>query len=407
MRRFNTFVGMVALVGAAACGEESSPVDPTPPLLEPPAEGKGIQVSMVTTVEAGTEVEHCQFVRAPAEGINVNRDEVKYSGGSHHVLLYNTEYTEIPTVDEQGDAVDTSGVFDCSDGVNFRWRLTSLLAGSQNADGDSSISFPDNVAIKVKPNAILLMNAHYINASGEPVQPEAAINLHSIPDEQVEHEGGLLFWYNPFIKVAAKGDGLAQMTCPLPSDITLENAQSHMHKRGMGYEASLIAPDGTREKLYENSTWEAVPVERWEGGFPVKAGSQIEFKCDYQNTEDRTIWQGPRTSDEMCMFIGSYWPAQDHINLCSSDPENALETQSMAAQWEGFGEATCGDTLGCLQKIEQDASFDEFLQGATDCIFASAPEEGPYVSAGISCLLTHADPINECSAELQACLNHD
>lgn len=390
-----------------ACDDETtSPTDEKEPLLEPPAEGAGIQVGMVTTLEPGTEVEHCRFVRAPAEGLNINRDEVKYSGGSHHVLLYMTQYEDIPTVDLQGDEVDTSGVFDCSEGVNFRWAIKSILAGSQNATGESVVKFPEDVAIRVPPNAVMLLNAHYINASQDVVEPEVAVNLHTIPDEAVKHEGGMLFWYNPFIKVDAKGTGLATMSCPLPEDIHLENGQSHMHKRGVNYAATLISPEGDREVIYENTAWEGVPVATWDDKV-IEKGSRIEFFCEYQNSEDRTIWQGPKTTDEMCMWIGSYWPASDQVSLCSSNAEDAVNGQSMAAEWVGQGEGTCGEALGCLQAIDQESTFDEFIQSLTECINATSESESPYVSRGVTCLLTHDDPVNDCMAEIQECLNHE
>ncbi len=407
MRKISLVFSVFAL-GLSACGEEStSPIDEGEPLLAPPAEGAGIQLSMVTTLEPGTEVEHCKFVKAPPEGLNINRDEVRYSGGSHHVLLYKTQYEEIPTVDEQGDEVDTSGVFDCSEGVNFRWAISSIIAGSQNATGESVVKFPEDVAIRVPGNAVLLLNAHFINAGAEAVEPEVAVNLHTIPDEAVKHEGGMLFWYNPFIKVDAKGKGLATMSCPIPDDINLENAQSHMHRRGMNYAAALIDEEGDREVIYENTAWEGVPVETWNPGRAINQGSRIEFFCEYENPEDRVVWQGGKTTDEMCMFIGSYWPATDAISLCSNDEDNALNGQSMAGEWIGQGSGTCGEALGCLQAIPQNSTFDGFIQGLTECINATAPEESVYVSQGVTCLLTHEDPVNDCMPEIQACLNHE
>lgn len=409
MRNISTIFSVFAVLGlAAACSEESSspPPEEEQTLLEPPAEGQGIQINMVTKLEPGSEVEHCKFVKAPPEGLNVNRDEVRYSGGSHHVLVYMTQYDDIPTQDEQGRDVDTSGVFDCSEGVNFNWAIKSIVAGSQNSTGESVVKFPEDVAIRVPGNAVMLLNAHFINAAPDVVEPEVAVNLHTIPDEKVKYDGGMLFWYNPFIKVDAKGGGLATMSCPIPNDIHMENAQSHMHRRGVGYAATLIDGANQREVIYENTAWEGVPVEVWDPGRIVEGGSRIEFFCEYQNPEDRVVWQGGKTTDEMCMFIGSYWPASDEVSLCSSDPEDAVNGQSMAGEWVGQGEGTCGEALGCLQAIE-DQSFDGFIQGLTECINATAPEESPWVSKGVSCLLTHADPVNDCAPEIQACLSHE
>src|SRR5690606_12278224 len=110
--------------GAAACGDDDGVENPGSPdagtedeLLEPPAPGEGVQFQMTTELPAGVEAEHCLFVQAPDETLYVRRDEVRFTAGSHHFLLYQTDYSEIPTQKEDGTPVDTSGVFDCSEGA--------------------------------------------------------------------------------------------------------------------------------------------------------------------------------------------------------------------------------------------------------------------------------------------------
>ncbi len=402
------FWGCVMVLGLAACSDETTtvPEPEGPVLLEPPPEGQGHQFRMVTSIEAGSEVEHCQFFKAPAEGMIVNRDEIKFSEGSHHVLLYLTPYEDIPSENVRGEAVDTSAVFDCSEGPTFSWEVSNLVGGSQNASGDPTIFFPPDVGMRVPPNAVLLMNAHYVNPQPEPLEPEVRINLWTIAEQDLKTEGGVLFFYNPFIRVGAMGAGSAEMTCPIPEAIQIGAAQSHMHRRGVGYGAELLAPDASPETIYENDAWEGVPVKKWQAGLAVPAGSSIRYSCEYENAEDRTVYQGPKTTDEMCMFIASYWPARTDVSLCASDPEEPYQSQSLAGEWRGEGAATCGDTLLCIQQIPQEGDLYEFLRGLTDCIYDSAPEEGPWVSNGVRCLLTSAEPISDCQAEIQACLEH-
>src|SRR5262249_25654767 len=65
-------------------------------LLAPPPAGEGVQFKMVSHIEAGQEIERCQLFTAPADGLFVHKDEVRFTAGSHHVLLYKTPYTSIP-----------------------------------------------------------------------------------------------------------------------------------------------------------------------------------------------------------------------------------------------------------------------------------------------------------------------
>ena len=395
-----------ALAALAFCGcsddETSTPADGS--LLDPPAAGRGVQLRMTTVIDPGVEVEQCQFFRAPSEGLNIQRDEVRFTAGSHHVLVYLTPYAELPTKDELGAAIDPSRPFDCSDGPTARWRVSTLIGGSQNATGDSIVEFPEDVAMKVPAGAVLLVNAHYINSSPSPIEPEVRVNLHSIPDAQMRAEGGLLFWYDPFIRVGAHAASRAAMSCPLASDIELSNAQSHMHRRGIGYTADHVAPDGSRAQIYQNTSWADVPVQRWQDPLAIPAGSRIEYACSYQNDEDRIVWQGPRTSDEMCMFIASYWPADPQTSLCASDPDDPLGTQDLAADWIGDGDAGCAQTLGCVQTASSEAEDqDEAFRGVTECVLAARPESSELVSDVVRCLFVSNDPATQCQAQMQAC----
>jgi hypothetical protein len=387
-------IGLVSLL--AACSEA-----PPPSLLDPPAAGQGVQYKMVTRIEAGHEVEHCQFFTVPAEGLNVSRTETRFTSGSHHVLLYLTPYKSIPTKNDRGQAVDTSGVFDCSSGATDGWSVTTLVGGSQNSDGEGPVEFPPGVAMPVPGGAVVMMNAHYINASPSPLEPEIRMNMYSVPSSEVQIVGGLLFWYNVFIKVDAQGSGVARMSCPITEDITLVSAQSHMHRRGVGFE-SVAQVAGAQQPLFATDAWERVPVGRWPAGLKVGGGSRIEFHCDYQNSEARTVWQGPRSTDEMCAFAAAYYPARPQVSFCSSEEARLDDTRFLAANWVGSGNATCAQTLGCLQKAGQSGMF---FQGLTECVLGAAPAASPLVSDMVRCIVTHDDPIASCGPQIGACSN--
>ncbi|MBK9258928.1 MAG: hypothetical protein IPM54_03755 [Polyangiaceae bacterium] len=389
---------LVLLPALAGCGPADSPNPGTPvdELLAPPPEGQGIQLSMKATIAPGVEGEWCQFVKAPAEALFVNRDEVRYTKGSHHFLLYETTYTEIPTKKENGTVVDTTGVFDCSDGATNGWSVTKLVGGSQNADGTSIVRFPEGVAMPVKAGAVLLMNAHYVNATSEVLEPEVRINLHTIPESEVKQEGDILFMYNAFIHVPQMGSSRARMRCQVHKDITIQNVQSHMHARGTGYEALEVG--GT--PFYTNEQWADVPVKDFDGGLSLKAGTWIDYACDYKNAEARDVYQGPRSTDEMCMLIGSYYPADPATAHCSLDVTKPLETGNLGAEWVGDGSATCAQTLGCIQ---QNFGPNFNLEGFTQCVTGSDPAVSREMSDVVQCIITSGNPMVDCKTQIDAC----
>ena len=377
-------------------------------LLEPPKPGRGQQFTLKTSIPPGVELENCMFVRT-REAMIVNRDEIRFSTGSHHVLLYMTPYEEIPTEDLSGAAIDTSGVFDCSDGVQGFFDVAGLVGVSQNATGRSAISFPEGVGVRVPANTVLLFNVHYVNPTDDTLEPEVAVNLHSISEEELEQEGGLLFWYNPFLKVPARGRSTMTSNCPVPSDIKLTNVQSHMHRRGVDYRSTLISPDGDRDEIYTSRNWSDVEVAEFSPSLEIRGGSRLEWSCDYMNSEDHDIYQGARSTDEMCMLIGSYYPADPVIGYCMRD-----EQAFLGAEWTiGQGTSSCGQSLDCLSAVSDPSpttvafGAEEKSQTAriTDCLLASKPAVASQLSAAVGCLAIAGEAgAEECAAEIEACV---
>lgn len=358
-------LGLLAL----GCGAEAPPKDNIADFAPPPA-GEGVQFRMLTTLDPGQEIERCQFFVAPPEGLNINHDLVKYTPGSHHVLLFQTPYKQIPTQDRSKKTRDTSGIFDCPEGATGDWDVSNVLAGAQTFDGGSMINFPADTAVKVPGGAVLLMNAHYLNASAKPLEAEVRLNVYTIPSSAMKNEGGMLFYYNPFIRVPAMSKASARMGCKVTTDITLTNIQSHMHKRGVDYQADLRDENGGLVKtLYTNREWENVPVGKFDPGLPIKKGSTLDYRCDYQNTEDRDISQGPSTKDEMCMLIGSYYPHTPETGFC------------FERTFIGTGTNTCGQAYSCA--LLSAASGDD--GGFFGCVVESCPAVAPQLTEAIRC----------------------
>lgn len=360
---------MLLLAAFSAC---SDPVVPD----------ERFELRMTATIPAGAEAEYCQFVKIPTAW--VTRDSIDFSGGSHHVLVYQTRYDEIPTEKIDGTPVDTSAAFDCSDGATNGWAIEKLIGGSQNRDGDSVLAFPAGVGLRV--GGIGMINVHYINGSDVALEANIAVQFDTVPEDDVEIEGDILFLYNPFISVPANKTARAHWRCPVYADITIANAQSHMHSRGIGYEARV----DTAAAFYANTEWEGVPVQTYDN-FTVSAGSTLDYYCDFRNTGSVGVYQGPRSTDEMCMLIGSYYPADARTAACL-DPSGQLP----GGDWVGQGTATCQATLGCLQTSQG-------LAGATDCVLAADPAVSHEVSELMRCFMVASDPASQCGEQIQTC----
>lgn len=217
---------------------------------------------------------------------------------------------------------------------------------------------------------------------------DVKVSFDTTTADKIVQEGDILFLFNPLISVPPGHTSTSHWRCPVYRDITIANVQSHMHARGVGYEARV---DGDAP-FYVNDRWEGVPVKSFDN-LTVKAGSTLDYHCDYRNTGGASIYMGPRTSDEMCMLIGSYYPADPRTSNCL-DASGKLP----GGDWVGSGTATCQQTMGCIQQAQAQG-----LHGITDCMLAASPAVAHESSELLRCFMTAQHPLEQCGPQLQAC----
>ncbi|GAC1595313.1 MAG: hypothetical protein NVS3B20_19260 [Polyangiales bacterium] len=287
---------------------------------------------MRVTVPAATEIFRCQLVRLPkVEGgheMFLNGHAHDYTPGSHHFLLFRTDLNQIaPGLDQP---------FDCAEGGGVMRHAGGYVFGGQVPHLDES--YPEGVALALRSEEVLVLQAHYINASKNALEAKVDLTLKRVDEASVKHRAGLIRMYDPFIYVAPKSGGTAQMRCPIKKDMTILAASPHMHARGMNhttwFDAAMTTP--TDKPLFVSTDWEH-PAD-YKGSFPATKGSAFRFQCTYKNESDRPFVQGQSAdTNEMCMLTALYYPA--------------LETDDQFCYGDQYGAGTqsCSDTLTCIQ----------------------------------------------------------
>jgi hypothetical protein len=295
----------------------------------PAPDPAAIAFHVETTVKPGTEIQLCKFIALPKDRgeLAVTSAEHTYTEGSHHFLVYRTSITEIPAGGED--------LVSC-DETEWMSKVSGVAYAAQSPTGN--LTLPEGVSQRFTPGEVLLVQVHYVNASAADLDAKVDFTFHTSPADSAPTEAGVLFFFNPIIDVPPHGTSTAQLSCPIPEDVNLVFAASHMHKRGASFEAHLAGqPDGS---LYTSKTWsEPVPQAFSPGDASAKIakGSSISYACSYQNADDQRYLAGPSAQkDEMCMFIGMYYPKLDSATeLCWN---GAVKTT---------GTASCLDTLKC------------------------------------------------------------
>lgn len=380
----------VTLLAGAGCSSSSSPSsggggDGGSSMLAPPAQGQGIQLSFETTIAASTEDERCKFVQT-TDDMWVNSEDIRYTPGSHHFILWQTSYPSIPTVDSTGATVDTSGVFDCIDGPQVKWSVNGPIGGAQAPDAPPVLgNLPSDVALHIPAGSVLVMDLHVLNASPKPLDTTVLINLNTVPKSQVQQEAGMYFFYNPFIRVPAGGSSAARMSCPVTGNVTLANGQTHMHKQGVSASVRLNDASGNMlQAMYASQQWTDPPVTEWSPGMALQAGQQIDFECHYQNPGTTDVIQGlSAATNEMCVFLGAYYPRDPKFEDCSAT--GGWATLGSAATFIGSGTANGSTTYQCWTSA--DPSSPNYRDTLDGCVVDSCPAIAQPLTAAIRCVM--------------------
>jgi hypothetical protein len=278
--------------------------------------------SMSGHVDPGGEIQDCVYMPMPADrgDIAVNSAESHYTPGSHHFLVFRTGLTDMP--DGGGRVHEWGGT-----------ELISSVRGTyyEAQSPDAHRELPEGVAHIFKPGEILLLTAHYLNTTEAGLDVHVKFQLHPMPPEKVVHEAGSIFFYNYFITLPPRSDVTVTRTCPVSQDMNMALLWSHMHSRGVGFDATTNDVDvSTRVgSLYSTTDWSEPAARAFPADPPVTvhAGSSITYSCHFHNGTANTIVQGPSAAtNEMCILHGMYWPRLDPATeLCfagqsTSDP---------------------------------------------------------------------------------------
>jgi hypothetical protein len=382
---------LVVGVLIAACSS-SQPADP---LLAAPSPGHGLQVRVESTVAAGTEVERCQYLKV-GEALDISKIDIRYTQGVHHVAVWTMSFDEIPSVDFQGKPIAANAVFDCPGGPEYSKIVA--MGGFAQTNAPAPLEFPPGVALRIKAGTVLLIDAHYINSSAKPIATDTRVNYLTMRAEDVREEVGAMRFYDPFIRIPANASGRARMACPITSDVTLLNTISHMHGHGTKFTAEVTPPGGTQEELFSNTEWKNVDGKV--ANKKLVKGSAIDFWCDYQNTTSETVIQGPTTKDEMCIFMGFYYPRDAHLENCS---DGTPGNDGFAATWTGNGTTSCGDALKCAfgAKPPSEDKGESFY----GCIVDACPAAATPLSNFVRCNMSkgYGKCMSECATQSEAC----
>ena len=358
---------------------------------------RGYQVSVGPfTVPPGQEKTMCAFVvLGNEEASSLNRIQTAMSAGSHHMNLY----LALAEIDKEGTTAcgsDTMGQL--------------IVFGAQQAEHD--VVLPAGIGYPLPAGQQVILEAHYINPTLEPVEALGVANIHLAEEGEIKEHAGIMALFPDNIFVPAGGAATVTSRCLVPFDAEIVIMMSHMHRFGQYFEAYHVDPSTspeTRNLVYTNEDWHTPEYKQLsEGNFlDVAAGDLIEFSCHYQNETDSAVTGGPSAeTNEMCIFGAGYVPyhgfllCQQSGAVCPDEPVNP-EIDPMSSVCAHYLDCMlrCGDFgVGCSNCCTpgMDVPCMMCMQGLLGCASQSGCAGG-FLDFDMNCIL------GACSEEFDQC----
>ena len=300
----------------------------------PPPVGQGYQLHLPPfKIEPGKELEVFYATQIRDENGNtsegdifVNGFDIFYPTGSHHFILYRVTrlglrrgLLEKNVVSGIGvNPEDTFRVVDPTEGEHLAVLDRLPIIGSQRAE--TTIRFPEGVALRIAGDTVFDMNSHYVNLLGtEELIGETYINLWTLPPEEVRNEVRGFAVSNKDIEVLpqttamVEGEWLVEKELRLLKllgyrDVTELNVfqiTSHMHRHGELFEVYRIP---TGDLLHRSIAYDNAPLDQFNPPLKLTAGDGLRFECTHSNFDKETpIRYGATSEDEMAIMFGFYY----------------------------------------------------------------------------------------------------
>ena len=306
--------------------------------LAPPARGLQVTTEPVV-IEPYTEREICSVVRLEADQLLLwtDRMETLVSTGSHHMNVFIGQFSFLDPFLGDGAAEEalgaTVGQYDCDELAVMEQAYPVLPSQREN----QQITFPEGVAAPLMAPALLIFSHHYVNPTDTPVRINAALNIETVPTEQVQHMASLVFDDISDLSIPPGERQTRTRTCVMERDVEVALVSTHTHEWTDC--ASLSRFDGETveaEPFFVNRDWEAPPILHFAPGtFSLAAGEGVHYACHYDNSTDYTLVNDGTAQGEMCVFAAVMYPATKTV----SEVEEIVASRDLGALLSLLGEA--------------------------------------------------------------------
>ncbi|MBA3397848.1 MAG: hypothetical protein H0T89_34810 [Deltaproteobacteria bacterium] len=306
MRRLILASGLSLLFACGGGGEsgDGAPAD------APSLTGDMFRLSFgPLSVAPGEEGTKCIWIRLsnPTE-IKVHQLRNQLSSSSHHLIVYKDDM----------DTTEQTTPVDCqpfTGALNTSGMIAPIMI-TQKAD--DQLNLPAKVAYTLKPNQMVKIEMHYLNAGDAPIDATATVDFYAADPATIEHEANILFIGSPDIDIAPNATQTLHQFFTVPSYLDLSASKifaitGHTHKLGTDVQVRVApGPMGPMTDVYSPAPflWSEPETTTHAPPFSIPAGGGLDFECTHVNTTNQRVEFGESATDEMCFFWAYYYPSQ-------------------------------------------------------------------------------------------------
>ncbi len=251
------------------------------------------------------EIQDCHVFKLDnTRNVEVNRLQVLFAEGSHHVHIYRSSE---PVED---------AVYDCFKGID--WKKWSLLVGAQTKAMDWQL--PEGVTIPLEPHQQLLAQVHWLNTTDAPAVSNIDLKFQTT-EESSEHLG-ILFGVNQRTDVAPGQRKRIDHFCQVPEGAKLHALMGHFHQFGNNYRVTERRPDeAAGREIYFAQNEPAFEFKLFSPAHEVAPGAGFQYGCEFFNWSGAPItWGSDTHTQEHCNMTAYFSPAEDIADLCLLPP---------------------------------------------------------------------------------------
>jgi hypothetical protein len=277
--------------------------------LEPPARGFQMKINQFSVAPVfERELFLYQNVGNTTE-VFANRLETSMRMGSHHFVLYSfppsTPAAALPSPDRIRDIRLPNGSLDLLAMLPMAYH--EFFGGAMTAEADWR--FPPGVALRLPANARLDLNSHYVNRTQAQTFGEVYVNIHTVPQSEVQHEAHSLNLSNNNITLPPNTRTTLTRTFTMPEQVEVVVLTSHMHEHGEKFLIRIVGGPRSGEVVYETTSWSHPEVKMFTPSIVLNKGESLRSEVTYNNQTNQTIRFGLSSQDEMGIIFGYFYCA--------------------------------------------------------------------------------------------------